>query len=75
MITIYKTLHCPYCRMVEQLLQKKNITYKLYSLDDDPSMRQKLIEKTGAMTVPITTDGKTYVVGWKPKELLKLIKS
>lgn len=74
MITIYKTQHCPYCVMVAKLLDRKLIPYKFVELDDDPKLRQELYEKTGVMTVPITTDGKTYVAGWQPAELMKLIR-
>lgn len=74
MITIYKTQHCPYCVMVTKLCERKSVPYEIVELDNDPSLRQRLMDITGMMTVPITTDGETYVVGWKPRDLMALIK-
>ena len=60
--------------MVKKYLKSKNIEYEEVSLDDDPDIRQELFEKTGAMTVPITTNGSTYIVGYNIRELNELIK-
>lgn len=75
MITIYKTETCGYCKMVTQICDKFNVDYELISLDDNPTKRQELMDITGAMTVPITTNGKDYVVGWNPGKLMKMIKT
>jgi len=74
MITIFSTSTCVYCSQVEKYLKMKNVECKKVLLDDDPTTRQELYEKTGAMTVPITTNGKTYVVGYNIRELNELIK-
>lgn len=73
MITIYKTPSCAYCVMVQKLCDNKGIDYKLVDLEENVEKRQELREKTGAMTVPITTDGKDYVVGWQPSKLMALL--
>lgn len=75
MITIYKTPSCAYCPMVQKLYTNKGIDYKVVDIENDTAIRQELLEITGAMTVPITTDGKKYVIGWQPRQLLELIKT
>lgn len=60
--------------MVGQLCEKMQVSYKFVDLDNDPKLRQKLINKTGFATVPITTDGTSYIAGWQPSLLIKMLK-
>lgn len=76
--TIYTTKACAYCPLVAKWLTSKGIEFDKVELDDNPQLREKLREETGAMTVPITKLHKSghravYVVGWKPTELAKAI--
>lgn len=60
--------------MVATYLTKKGVEFRKINIDDDIDTRDFLHKKTGAMTVPITTNGKTYVIGWNIRELNELIK-
>lgn len=73
MIKIFTTATCAYCAMVKRFLDMKGKVYEVIALDDNPSLRQELLEKTGAMTVPIVEFNGRYVIGWKPAELTALI--
>jgi glutaredoxin len=73
-VTVYTTKTCAYCPQVKRLLTLKGIEYEEVDISNDQPMRQALYKATGAMTVPITTDGEMYVIGWKPAELMKLIR-
>lgn len=75
MLTIYSTKTCVWCKQVERLFNLKKVAYEKVYLDDNPKLTEELLQKTGAMTVPITTDGHTYVVGWNVGALMKLITS
>ena len=80
-ITIYTTTTCAYCDMVKKWLGSKGLTYNVINMDEvDPSVRQRVIEMSGAMTVPVTvveevtTDGsepsfRDITVGWNPAKL------
>ena len=74
MITIYKTPTCVYCSMVTKLFDTKGVEYKLVDVSEDQKLRQEVIEKSGAMTVPITVKGdwEEFVIGWNPAKLLAL---
>jgi len=74
MITIYRTSTCVYCKMVEKLYDMKGIKYKEVVLDNEPELRQEVINRSGAMTVPITVKGdwEAFVIGWQPAKLLAL---
>ena len=73
MITVYTTATCAYCPMVKKYLTMKGVEFKEIDITNDPDTRYDLSDKTGFVTVPITTDGTTYIAGWKPAELAKLI--
>ena len=75
MIKIYKTPTCVYCRMVTKLLDAKGVKYELVDVSEDMKLRQEVIEKSGAMTVPVTVKGdwEDFVVGWNQVKLLNMI--
>ena len=77
-ITIYTTNTCAYCAHVKKWLDSKGLTYDVINLDEQPELRQSVIDMSGAMTVPITVveteDGdKNITVGWNPAKLASAI--
>ena len=57
-IQMYTTRWCGYCVRAKALLDSRGLAYEEISLDDDPAFRQRLLELTGAWTVPqILIDG------------------
>lgn len=74
-VTIYTTNTCAYCVMVKKWLATKGQAYSEVNLDEQPELRQMVIELSGGMTVPVTvvtddtTDQQNITVGWKPGEL------
>lgn len=60
--------------MVATLFDKKGVKYQLVDVSEDPKLRQEVIEKSGAMTVPVTVKGdwEDFVIGWNPGKLLSL---
>lgn len=75
MITVYTTQTCSYCVMVKRYLDAKKVEYKTVDVTDDAETRDELNAKTGYTTVPVITDGETYIAGWKPAELSKMIQA
>lgn len=78
-ITIYTTNTCAYCEMVKKYLTSKGQTYTVINLDEQPELRQSVIEMSGAMTVPVIlvedeqSDIKNITVGWNPGKLAAAI--
>jgi glutaredoxin len=74
---VYTTSTCGFCPKVKKFLTSKGIKFTVVELDDKPEIREILLQKTGAMTVPITkkiqAGVESYVVGWNPSLLSKLI--
>jgi glutaredoxin len=61
--------------MVAKLLETKGVEYQLVDVSEDPKLRQEVIEKSSAMSVPITVKGdwEDFVIGWNPSRLMSLI--
>jgi len=61
--------------MVKRYLDTKGHAYKVVNLDEYPDQRQKVIEMSGAQTVPVTvienagSDAPNITVGWNPGKL------
>jgi len=73
MIQIYTTNTCAYCKMVKQFLSMKGKEYEEINLDQNPERQAEALAISGAMTVPVTTDGKSVVIGWNPGKLVGLL--
>ncbi len=62
---MYTTATCPYCTMAERLLKAKGVEDIVkIRVDLDPSIREKMMEKTGRRTVPQIYIGETHVGGY-----------
>lgn len=78
-ITIYTTNTCAYCEMVKKYLASKGLDYSVVNLDEEPAeVRQRVIEMSGAMTVPVTvvedeSGSKNITVGWNPSKLASAV--
>ncbi|MYZ43770.1 glutaredoxin 3 [Schauerella aestuarii] len=63
-VVMYCTAVCPYCLRAEQLLKQKGVeTLEKLRVDQDPSLKQTMIERTGRRTVPQIYIGDTHVGG------------
>lgn len=73
MIQIYTTNTCAYCKMVKQFLSMKGKEYEVINLDEQPDRQAEAFALSGALTVPVTTDGKSVVIGWNPGKLVAMM--
>lgn len=80
-VTIYTTNTCAYCVMVKKWLKTKGQDYSEINLDEQPDLRQKVIEMSGQMAVPVTVisdengDNQEIAVGWNPGKLAAALAS
>ncbi len=51
-VEIYTTKVCPYCQQAKQLLDKKQVSYQEITVDQDPVLRDKMVQLSGRRTVP-----------------------
>jgi glutaredoxin 3 len=64
-VTLYTSQHCPYCRMAEQLLARRDAgPLSRIRADLDPQALRAMIDKTGRRTVPQIFVGERHVGGY-----------
>lgn len=51
-VIIYSTKTCPYCQQAKELLDSKHLRYTDYPVDEEPHLRDIMVEKSGRKTVP-----------------------
>lgn len=51
-VEVYSSMHCPYCVMAKQLLDRKGVAYTEIRVDLDPEKRQEMMKKSRQRTVP-----------------------
>ncbi len=51
-VEMYTRRYCGYCVRAKQLLENKDVVYTELSIDEQPELRQVMIERSGAYTVP-----------------------
>jgi len=73
-ITLYGTTTCPWCVKIKEYLEKKKIKFKHIFVDKDEKARNKMIELSGKMGVPVLDVDGEILVGFDPKAIDKLLK-
>lgn len=72
-VTVYTTSSCPYCVMVKNFLNDKNIPFKEVNVETQPEVMMQLVNKTGQFGVPQTdVDGK-WIVGYDPNRIMQAL--
>ncbi|HIJ11507.1 TPA: glutaredoxin family protein [Candidatus Woesearchaeota archaeon] len=73
-VNVYTTSTCPWCKKTKAWLKENKISFKEFNVADDAKARDKMIEKSGQMGVPVVEIGDTIIVGFNPKEMEKALK-
>ncbi len=63
-VRIYTTQYCPFCVRAKQLFEKKNVPFEEIDLTFDDETRDRLVEETGWMTVPMVFVGEKFIGGF-----------
>ncbi len=51
-VEIYFSSWCPFCRWAKALLDRKQIEYTLYNVDQDANRRQEMTQRSQRTSVP-----------------------
>ncbi|BAO67017.1 glutaredoxin 3 [Bordetella pertussis I036] len=63
-VVMYSKDYCPYCARAQALLKQRGVAdLEIIRIDQDPSQRDIMIERTGRRTVPQIFIGETHVGG------------
>ena len=63
-VTLYTTRFCPYCIRARSLLDEKKVAYTDIAVDEQPRLRQDMMERSGRRTVPQIWIGEQHVGGF-----------
>ena len=67
-VTVFSTQTCPFCHMVKDYLQSKNIAFSDIDVSQDRMQAMKMVQKSGQMGVPQLWIDEEVVVGFdKPR--------
>ena len=62
-VTVYTGSFCGSCLQVTSLLTRRGIAYAEVSVEDDPGLREKLLERSGRRTLPQVFVGERFIGG------------
>ena len=51
-VEIYFSAFCPFCRRAKALLDRKQVPYTLYDVDQQPRLRQEMTQRSRRTSVP-----------------------
>ena len=63
-VKIYTTPPCVYCKMAKAYFKENSIEYKEVDVASDLKARQEMIEKSGAIGVPVIEIDSKIIVGF-----------
>jgi len=62
-VTLYVADWCPYCQRAKSLLTQKNVVFNEINVEDEPTLREEMIERSNRRTVPQIFIGDRHVGG------------
>ncbi|OGM02305.1 hypothetical protein A2115_00995 [Candidatus Woesebacteria bacterium GWA1_41_8] len=78
-VIVYTTTTCPFCKMLEEFLKGKNVSYEEKSVDRDEAAKEEMLKDSqGFLGVPFTVitkdDGtKDTVLGFDKGKLAEVL--
>jgi len=70
-VLVYTTKQCPFCDRAVDLLSKKGIGYTEIRIDEEPSRREEMEQKSSRKSVPQIFVGETHVGGFDDMYMLE----
>lgn len=74
-VAVYSTPSCPYCTMVKSFLKEKNIPFDEYDVSRDQRRAEEMVRKSGQMGVPVVDVNGRILVGYRPAEIERALRS
>ena len=72
-VIVYTTLACPWCVKAKEFLKKNNITFTEMNVMEDEQARDRMIEKSGQLGVPVIEIDETWIVGFHQSTIKKAL--
>lgn len=72
-VKVYSTPTCPYCTKVKEFLKEHKIKFEEINVAENKEEAEKMVEKSGQMSVPVIEVGNTIIVGFDRDALKKAL--
>ena len=72
-VEIFVTSWCPYCKKLENFLNKNKIDYTRYDVEDGAKGAEEF-DRLGGSGVPLVRIGQDIIEGYDPQEILASLK-
>ena len=72
-IKIYSTPACPYCRKAKKFFDENKLLYSDVDVSRDAEAVQKMIDKSGQMSVPVIEINGEIIIGFDEKKIKDLL--
>lgn len=72
-VTVYSTPTCHFCHLAKDYLDEKGVAYTEHNVAVDAEQRQKMVEMTGQLGVPVIQVGEDVMVGFDQGKLSELL--
>ncbi len=73
MVKIYTTSTCPYCEMVKEYLNERNVKYEECDVSNDEKAQEEMIEKSHQLGVPVIDINGIIILGFNRGEMDKAL--
>jgi glutaredoxin 3 len=73
-VKIYSTPTCHFCMQTKEFLKKNKIKYTDINVAENDKAREKMVEKSGQMGVPVIEIGDELIIGFEPEKIMKALK-
>jgi len=73
MVKVYSTPTCPYCVALKNFLEENKIEFQYIDVSQNDAEREKMIEKTGQMGVPVIEIDNEVIVGFDRERISQLL--
>ncbi|MBU1167357.1 thioredoxin family protein [Patescibacteria group bacterium] len=72
-IKVFSTPTCPYCTMLKEYLEEKNIEYEEIDVSQDQKQAETMVKKSGQMGVPQVWINDEVVIGFDKDKINELL--
>ena len=72
-VTVYSTPTCPYCHQAKDYLKQKGIAFADLNVATDSEARNKMVQKSGQLGVPVIEVDGNVVIGFNRTKLDELL--
>ena len=73
-VTVYGTLHCPWCHKTREFLAAHKVKFTDINIEENEKAKKDIIKKSGQLGVPvIDIDGK-IIIGFDESAIRKALK-